>query len=40
MNVALATLGFASPGGSETYVLTVAEQLKRLGHGVTILAGR
>ena len=39
MNVALATLGFASPGGSETYVLTVAEQLQRLGHEVTILAG-
>jgi hypothetical protein len=39
VNIALATLGFASPGGSETYVLTVAEQLQRLGHGVTILVG-
>lgn len=39
MNVALATFAFASPGGSQTYVLTVAEQLQRLGHGVTILVG-
>lgn len=29
---------FASIGGAETYLLTVAEQLERLGHGVTIHA--
>ncbi len=39
MNITLATHGFAHPGGSETYVLTVAEQLQRLGHGVIIFAG-
>jgi chromosome segregation ATPase len=39
MNIVLATHGFAHPGGSETYVRTVAEQLQRLGHGVTIFAG-
>jgi hypothetical protein len=38
VNIALATHGFASPGGSESYVLTVAEQLERLGHGVVIYA--
>jgi hypothetical protein len=26
-------------GGSESYLLTVAEQLQRLGHGVTVFAG-
>lgn len=39
MRITLATHGFAFPGGSETYVLTVAEQFERLGHEVTILAG-
>jgi hypothetical protein len=34
----LATHGFASPGGSQTYLLTVAEQLQRLGHEPTIFA--
>lgn len=38
MNIALATHGFAYPGGSETYVLTVAEQLQRLGHEVVIFS--
>lgn len=38
MNITLATHGFANPGGSETYILTVAEQLQRLGHGVIIAA--
>src|SRR5947209_7303209 len=39
MNIVLATHGFVCPGGSETYALTVAEQLQRLGHEVTILVG-
>src|SRR3954465_3935528 len=34
MRVVLATSGFLNPGGSETYVLTVGEQLERLGHDV------
>jgi hypothetical protein len=34
----LATNHFDGIGGSETYLLTVAEQLMRLGHGVTIYA--
>ena len=38
MRITLATHGFAAPGGSETYLLTVAEQLQRLGHEPTILA--
>jgi len=38
MRVVLATHSFAAVGGSETYLLTVAEQLLRLGHGVTIYA--
>lgn len=36
MEVVLATQSFAAPGGSETYILTVAEQLQRLGHRATI----
>lgn len=40
MYITLATHSFAQPGGSETYVLTVAEQLQRLGHGVTVLTAR
>ena len=38
MEIVLATHGFASFGGSETYLLTVAEQLRRFAHGVTIHA--
>jgi hypothetical protein len=36
VKIVLATLRFESVGGSETYVLTVAEELQRLGHAVTI----
>jgi hypothetical protein len=36
MEIILATQGFAAAGGSETYILTVAEQLERLGHRATI----
>lgn len=38
LEIVLGAHNFAWPGGSETYVLTVAEQLQRLGHGVTIFA--
>ena len=38
MRLVLATDAFAGVGGSETYLLTVAEHLLRLGHGVTIYA--
>jgi hypothetical protein len=38
MELVLGTTGFATPGGSETYLLTIAEQLQRLGHEVTIYA--
>lgn len=38
MQILLATSGFAAPGGSETYLLTVAEQLQRLQHEVVICA--
>ena len=38
MEVVLACQTFASIGGTQTYLLTVAEQLQRLGHGATILA--
>jgi hypothetical protein len=34
----LATHSFSGFGGTETYLLTVAEQLERLGHHVTVLA--
>ena len=37
MRIALATQSFSSLGGSSTYLLTVAEQLERLGHDATIL---
>ncbi|MBP2326190.1 hypothetical protein JOF56_006575 [Kibdelosporangium banguiense] len=40
MQVVLATDGFAGIGGSETYLLTVADELLRLGHAVTIHATR
>jgi hypothetical protein len=36
MEIVLATHGFETVGGSETYLLTVGEELQRLGHGVTI----
>lgn len=38
MNIVLANQCFAEPGGSETYLLTVGEQLERLGHSVLIFA--
>jgi hypothetical protein len=38
MEIVLATTGLAGIGGSETYLLTVAEQLQRLGHAVTVHA--
>ncbi len=38
MEAVLSAQRFASIGGAETYLLTVAEQLERLGHGVTIHA--
>lgn len=37
MNIVLATYLFNRPGGSETYLLTVSEQLQRLGHEVLVL---
>jgi Glycosyltransferase Family 4 len=36
MKIVLATYRFDVPGGSETYALTLAEHLARLGHAVTI----
>jgi hypothetical protein len=38
MEIVLATNGLVGIGGSETYLLTVAEQLQRLGHEVTVHA--
>jgi hypothetical protein len=38
MKIVLANNAFAGVGGSETYLLTVAEQLQRLGHEITIYA--
>jgi hypothetical protein len=38
MKIVLANDAFAGVGGSETYLLTVAEQLQRLGHETTIYA--
>ena len=38
MEIALATNGLVGIGGSETYLLTVAEHLRRLGHGVVVHA--
>jgi len=38
MRILLGTTGFAHPGGSETYLLTMAQQLERLGHDVVICA--
>jgi hypothetical protein len=36
MELVLATHKLAEPGGAQTYALTVAEQLARLGHSVTL----
>jgi hypothetical protein len=36
MEIVLGMYRLANPGGSEHYTLTVADQLQRLGHGVTI----
>jgi hypothetical protein len=38
MEIVLGTLEFGAIGGAATYVMTVAEQLQLLGHGVTIFA--
>jgi hypothetical protein len=38
MELVLSTHHFASIGGAETYLLTTAEQLQRLGHGVVVHA--
>src|SRR3954454_2983344 len=40
MEIVLATNGLIGIGGSETYLLTVAEHLQRLRHQVTLHAGR
>src|SRR5436305_10299632 len=39
MDIVLSTLELGAVGGAATYLLTVAEQLERLGHEVTIFAG-
>jgi hypothetical protein len=36
VNIVLSTRSFAAAGGSETYILTLAEQLLRLGHEVVV----
>lgn len=38
MRLVLGTTTLVKVGGSETYLLTVAEQLERLGHEVTVWA--
>jgi hypothetical protein len=38
MEIVVATHGFSGFGGTETYALTVAEHLQRLGHEATIVA--
>jgi hypothetical protein len=38
MRLVLANRGFAHPGGTEVYLLTVAEHFQRLGHEVSIYA--
>ncbi len=38
MEVVLTALTLAAPGGMQSYLLTVAPQLERLGHGVTLFA--
>ena len=39
MRIVIGTVALEVPGGTETYCLTVARELERLGHGVTIVAG-
>jgi hypothetical protein len=36
MELVLGTLDFSSVGGTQTYILTVSEELQRLGHGTVI----
>src|SRR5687767_12775116 len=38
MELVLSTYALAAFGGSETYLVTVAQQLERLGHRVTVHA--
>jgi hypothetical protein len=38
LRIVLATLALDGPGGSESYALTVAHELSRLGHEVTLAA--
>jgi hypothetical protein len=39
VNLVLGTLELTTIGGVGTYLVTIGEQLERMGHGVTILAG-
>lgn len=38
MEIVLSTLELGQTGGAATYLITVSEQLQRLGHGVTVFA--
>lgn len=38
MHIVIGTLALEQPGGTETYCLTIARELERLGHDVTIVA--
>ena len=38
MRIVIATQSLAGLGGSESYAITVADQLQRLGHGVWLFA--
>jgi len=38
LRIVLATYALAAPGGSESYLMTVAHQLQRLGHEITVFA--
>jgi hypothetical protein len=38
VNLVLGTLELTTIGGVGTYLVTVGEQLERMGHGVTVLA--
>lgn len=38
MRIVIGTLSLASPGGTESYCLTVARELERLGHEATLFA--
>jgi hypothetical protein len=40
MRIVIGAEWLAQPGGTETYVATVATELERLGHEVTVLAGK